>query len=123
MRFKELKRKWVYAENSFHNEDSHVGLQVAQRGWTRDLLHSLLAQLSCDTTVTEFPVTLQFALKAETIPKDKKITVVTSDLWSDFFSGCFKESGDVQRNVHMGDVFICSPLEQEEFGDLHLGWG
>lgn len=95
-------------------------MKVAQRGWAKDLLRSLPAQLSCNTTI---PCYITVCFKSRSNPERLKITVVIIDLRQDFISVCFKESGDGQRNVYTGDVFVCSPLEQEELEDLHLGWG
>jgi len=49
--------------------------------------------------------------------------VTISDLRWDFISVCFKEAGDAQRNMCMGGLLICSPLGEQELGNLHLGWG
>lgn len=87
-------------------------MKVAQRGWAKDLLRSLPAQLSCNTTI---PCYITVCFKSRSNPERLKITVVIIDLRQDFISVCFKEWGD--------DVFVCSPLEQEELGDLLLDWG
>lgn len=46
-----------------------------------------------------------------------------SDLRWDFILVCFKESGDAQRNVHMGGLLSCSLLGEEELGVSGLGMG